>query len=264
MIKLLLLFVPHLVLSWDYKFSGSDWPGICSTGTSQTPINIDINSTVRVFSNEPEYAWIHFQMSENPLQANHDAGGYKFLGAFGEMNMMQGNLPVISTNLVNFHFHSPSENFLNGQQFDLEMHIVMQDKDQRYNFVVFGVLFKVENNAYNSFINKVIEAGDKHIIINLAEAFTSLRIRDYLQFSGSLTTPPCTENVFWIIDTNVRSISQEQLRFFRGLWGEKMDYAGGNGNNRVLQPVNDRVITHFIGNSIRLAYLGMLVVLFMA
>jgi carbonic anhydrase len=144
------------------------------------------------------------------------------------------------------------------------MHIVMQDKDQRYNFVVFGVLFKVENNAYNSFINKVIEAGDKHIIINLAEAFTSLRIRDYLQFSGSLTTPPCTENVFWIIDTNVRSISQEQLRFFRGLWGEKMDYAGGNGNNRVLQPVNDRVITHFIGNSIRLAYLGMLVVLFMA
>ncbi|OMJ87551.1 hypothetical protein SteCoe_10728 [Stentor coeruleus] len=264
MIKLLLIFVPSLVLSWDYKFSGTDWPGLCSTGTKQTPINIDVNSTVRVFSNEPEYSWIHFQMTENPLQANQDAGGYKFVGTFGEMNMMQGNLPVLSTNLINFHFHSPSENFINGQQFDLEMHIVMQDKDQRYNFVVFGVLFRVENNAYNSFINKVIESRENHVIITLAEAFNTLQIKDYLQFSGSLTTPPCTENVFWMLDTKIRTISPEQLRFFRSLWSEKMDYAGGNGNNRLLQPVNDRTITHFIGASISLGYIGMLVILFMS
>lgn len=258
MIFLILFLTSSLVFSFDYNFQGSDWPDLCSQGTRQTPINTEINSTLRIFSNEPEYSWVEFQMQELGLQANIDGGGYKFLGDFGSMTMRQGNLAIMSTKLVNFHFHSPSENYLNGKQFDLEMHIVMEDEAKIYSHAVFGVWFKVEENAFNTFIDKVAKAYYGNMIITLAEAFTSLQVRDYIQFSGSLTTPPCTENVFWIIDTNVRKISPEQFNFFHRMWAGNEKYAGGNGNNRVLQPINDRTVTHFIGIASGIGYFGIL------
>ncbi|OMJ75779.1 hypothetical protein SteCoe_25004 [Stentor coeruleus] len=258
MIFSILFLTSRFAYSFDYFFQGTDWPDLCNQGTKQTPIDIEADLTVKILSNEPEYSWIEFHMQELGLQANTDGGGYKFLGDFGSMTMYQGNLAIMSTKLVNFHFHSPSENYLNGSQFDLEMHVVMEDEAKIYSHAVFGVLFKVEEGAFNTFIDKVAKAYYGNMIITLAEAFTSLQVKNYLQFSGSLTTPPCTENVFWIIDTNVRKISPEQFNFFNRMWAGNEKFAGGNGNNRMIQPINDRTVTHFIGFANHFGYIGIL------
>ena len=76
-------------------------------------------------------------------------GTYRFINSFGQIVYQSSTTPLVTGLISNIHFHSPSENFLNGIQYDLEMHIVMDDESGKYSHVVLGVLFK---NSICSFI----------------------------------------------------------------------------------------------------------------
>ena len=81
--------------------------------------------------------------------------------------------------------------------------------------------------------------GDS-VSVNIAGLFSSTRFDKYWNYSGSLTSPPCTQGVKWTIIKDVQPISDDQLTKFSSMWADNADFASGNGNNRATQNINDR------------------------
>ena len=66
----------------------------------------------------------------------------------------------------------------------------------------------------------------------------------YWNYPGSLTTPPCTEGILWNVMKNVQPINDAQLEMFTQYLAKDEDFAEGKGNNRVVQPWNDRMVCY--------------------
>lgn len=138
--------------------------------------------------------------------------------------------------LVQFHFHAPSENHLNGKSFPLEAHLVHADKDG--NLAVVAILFtqgKANEALAKAWAKMPQHAGDEHAFSSLIDASDILPVdRDYYRFNGSLTTPPCTEGVRWLVMKHQVSASKEQI--------EKFVRTIQHPNNRPIQAPNARVV----------------------
>jgi len=146
-----------------------------------------------------------------------------------------------------FHFHTPSEHLIDGLTFPMEMHIVNVLTDSsdasKSSYLVLGIMFKMgaENKFINEFLNKIPhEEGEKRDLkegdVNLNDLlsqFPGNKMKSYYTYSGSLTTPPFTEAVHWVILKDPLEASEEQIQAI-----EKME-----GNNaRHVQAVNDRKV----------------------
>lgn len=138
--------------------------------------------------------------------------------------------------LKQFHFHAPSENRIAGKQFPLEGHLVHADKDG--NLAVIAVMF--QEGAASALLAKLWEkmpakAGEKAALpAGLSAAQLLPADRDYYRFNGSLTTPPCSEGVWWLVMKKPLSASKAQVGQFTK--------AVGFANNRPIQPVNARPV----------------------
>ena len=137
--------------------------------------------------------------------------------------------------LKQFHFHAPSENTINGKRFPLEVHLV--HKDTSGKLAVVGVLF--EEGADHPLLAKLWEklpkSGDKGALpagLNARELLPAGS--DYFRFNGSLTTPPCSEGVTWLVMKSPVSASRAQV--------ERFSQAIGFANSRPVQPLNDRPV----------------------
>jgi len=138
--------------------------------------------------------------------------------------------------LKQFHFHAPSENHLFGQSFPLEAHFV--HANAQGELAVVAVMFKTgaENHTLAPLIAAFPAEEDRVEVmkqsVDLASFFPS--DRHYYRFSGSLTTPPCTEGVRWLIMKQPVTLSVGQLAVFQ--------QALKHANNRPLQPLHGRII----------------------
>jgi carbonic anhydrase len=141
-------------------------------------------------------------------------------------------------NLKQFHFHTPSEHTIDGQHAPMEMHMVHQHEDG--SLAVVGVLFKageVPNENFTKIIANLPDAKgeSKHITDVNLELKVHLPSDNYAyHYVGSLTTPPCSEGVQWLILRDPVSLTADQIAAFSRRIGP---------NNRPTQPVNDRVIS---------------------
>ena len=152
---------------------------------------------------------------------------------------VQGDGPFTFSSKT-LHFHAPSEHTLEGEHFDLEMHIVHTlgvNESYNNNLAVLAVLFRI--GEPNVFIDSIVK---ETYTIDLGLLFETETIENYFTYWGSLTTPPCTEKVNWFIWQEVQEISEEQLDFFRNMWENNIEFANGKGNNRNIQPNYDRPI----------------------
>jgi len=218
--------------NWGY--SGHEGPenwaklssdNIACTGNNQSPINLT--------------GFIESELT--PISFNYEKGGSEILnnGHTVQVNYKKGSHIQIdghTFNLLQFHFHAPSENVINGKSYPMEAHFVHSDKNG--NLAVIAVMFEkaAENKAIKSAWSKMPEhAGDKHNLTTVISASDFLpKNRDYYRFNGSLTTPPCTEGVRWLVMKNTVSASESQISSFSHVLHEP--------NNRPLQDVNARVI----------------------
>jgi carbonic anhydrase len=136
-----------------------------------------------------------------------------------------------------FHFHSPSEHTLNGRPFPMEMHLVHGDRNG--NLAVVSVPM-TEGATDNPVVAKLwaqmpTKMGEKHKLEAEINAVDLLpKSKDYFRYSGSLTTPPCSEGVRWYVMKEAIAVSKAQIEAFR--------QAVGYANNRPVQPVNARVV----------------------
>ena len=138
-----------------------------------------------------------------------------------------------TVDLLQFHFHAPSEHTLDGTSYDLELHFVHSDRTEigtdKQTYAVIGIFFDTSaGNTENSFIKQVLDKGqiDVNGLLNEVDFSTAF------VYKGSLTTPPCLEAVEFTIVPDIQPISSSQLEAFTSMWSGNATFAGGKGNNR--------------------------------
>ncbi len=141
--------------------------------------------------------------------------------------------------LIQFHFHSPSENEWHGRDYPLEIHFVHQGKEGEV--VAIGVFVKA--GKFHPGLQKIInnlpsDRGVQHLIAN--EKINPIDFipakLDYYHFLGSLTTPPCTEGFHWLVMAEAITATPAQIVEIRK--------AAGGANARPVQPTNNREISY--------------------
>lgn len=200
---------------------------MCGLGRNQSPI--DISGFV--------------EADLKPLKFKYSAGAQEIAivnnGHTIQINYAPGSsvtVDGIEFELKQFHFHSPSENKIDGKQFPLEAHLVHADKDG--NLAVVSAMF--QEGAASPALAKLWEklptkSGDKNPLpTGLSVAQLLPASRDYYRYDGSLTTPPCSEGVRWLVMKKVGTVSKAQIDQFAKTMG--------HANNRPLNPVNARTV----------------------
>jgi carbonic anhydrase len=198
---------------------------VCGTGKNQSPIDIASPSEQDLTNISFHYQPSKLNILNNghTVQVNYDPGSHI-------------ELDKTRYDVLQFHYHAPSEHIVDGESFPAELHIVHKDEDG--NLAVVGILLREgnENVAYQPFISnlpaKKTDPKDAGVKINAMDLLPS--VQTTFRYSGSLTTPPCTEGVNWLLMTTPVELSTEQLGTLASLF-EK-------GNNRPVQPINDRVL----------------------
>lgn len=165
-----------------------------------------------------------------------------------QVTVDQGSTLTTSRNtyqLKQFHFHTPSEHTVEGKSFPMEVHFVHQSADG--NFAVVGALFAegaANENLANLILNFPKAKGDT---VRLPETKLDLRLQlptdtAAYTYMGSFTTPPCTENVEWLVFRDPVLASREQLNAFA---------ARLSPNNRPIQTLKGRSIESGTVNGIK-------------
>jgi len=75
--------------------------------------------------------------------------------------------------------------------------------------------------------------------VNFGDFMNSVDVSSYYEYSGSLTQPPCTENITWYVIPSIKNLGMNQVKAFRALWGKGK---ANVGNNRAIQANNDRKV----------------------
>ena len=220
----------------------------CGTGTSQSPV--DISGAAR--GGGPA---LRFDYPGNELVVENTGHVIEVpIPADNDNTLRIGSSKY---RLIQYHFHAPSEHTLNGQQFDLEAHLVHENADGQ--LAVVGVLMSIGDHG-NELVDEVFhnapeEAGEETEVgveSNAKELLPgfdshpgngSFVLSRYYSYSGSLTTPACSEPVRWIVlkdPVTVSDFSVEELHHLVSLFP---GYDGYPDNNRPIQPLNGRQIT---------------------
>lgn len=197
----------------------------CKDGKSQSPVDIAGAVKADLPAIETHYDDTTLRVINNghAIQANYDNGSYAIIGGK-------------RYDLLQFHFHGPSENTVDGKAFPLEAHLVHKSEDG--TLAVIGVLYKEgkENKTIGEVWKNIPkEQGKEEVVEGKKISVKGVMPSDktYYHFSGSLTTPPCTEDVSWNVLTTPVEISTQQIEEFRKYY---------KNSARPVQPLHGRVI----------------------
>jgi len=198
----------------------------CSEGKSQSPIDI-----VDPIDEDLDPIGLSYRGSTTTVVNN---------GHTLQVNVGPGNSLAIDGQifeLIQFHFHSPSEHRIQGKPFAAEAHFVHQN--DRGDLAVVAVLFREGSQSPGIATigaSAFAKAGtSKPLDTPIADLEIVPEGRAHYRYSGSLTTPPCTEGVLWLILKPTGSLSKEQVERFVKLIGE---------DARGPQPLNGRRVVH--------------------
>ncbi|MDD2933268.1 MAG: carbonic anhydrase family protein [Methylotenera sp.] len=198
---------------------------VCNTGLNQSPINIEdtVDASMKPLKLLQKFPIKDIVNNGHTVQANFKVG-----------NILA--IDNMSFQLKQVHFHAPSENTIKGKSFPLEAHFV--HADAKGNLSVIAVMFKEgkPNIGLEKLWKQIPSDIDKPV--NLKSRVLASEMmpanQDYYRFSGSLTTPPCSEGVRWLLIKTPMTASNEQIEAFKSVLKHH--------NNRPVQPLNGRVI----------------------
>ncbi|HUP05540.1 MAG TPA: carbonic anhydrase family protein [Caldimonas sp.] len=199
----------------------------CGIGHEQSPIDIKSAAAKKERLPVIAFAYHHgpLRMIDNghtvqvnvPPGSSIDVGGHRY-------------------ELVQFHFHKPSEEAIDGKHADMVAHLVHRDSDGK--LAVVAVLLKAgDPNPFVALLwqnlpkNKGVEVEAKGVDIDPDELLP--RDRAYFTFTGSLTTPPCSEGVTWYVLKHPATLSSGEIARFARLYPM---------NARPVQPLHGRVV----------------------
>jgi carbonic anhydrase len=206
-------------------------------GAAQSPVNI-VSASAQTNTNK--HAVLKFTGSIRAVEN---------LGHTVQVDFANGSITLVngkSYELKQLHFHTPSEHLIDGVTFPMEMHIVSKLNDSIRDgapaFTVLGLLFKMgrENKFLKEFLNSIPKKEGKDTLnpatVKLVDLFNDVPHGEkltYFNYPGSLTTPPYTESVNWVIAKRIFEASEEQIATIEKLEGN---------NARHVRALNSRKI----------------------
>jgi carbonic anhydrase len=197
---------------WDYS-NPAAWPGACSTGTAQSPI--DIVKASRANLPPLKIAW--------PASADTIVNN----GHTIQLNFKSGGLLAVGNNkftpLNQFHFHRPSEHKIGGKGFAMEVHFVHNYPDRT---AVIGVLMVAgkPNPAFSHIVKsmpKKPEHGAKAHEVPVKGVNPQALLpasHGYFRYAGSLTTPGCAEGVEWMLMDHPIEVAAADIAAFAKMY----------------------------------------------
>ncbi len=225
---------PHSAHDLHWSYEGENGPAnwdkldpqfaTCARGTRQSPIDIRDGIKVDQEAIQFDYKPSMFRIVDNGHTIQITYGPGSRLSVMGR-----------SYDLVQMHFHHPAEERIDGKSFDMVAHLVHRDSEGR--LAVLAVLFEV--GANNPLIqtlwnNLPLEKNEEYaprVSIQIADLLPEKRA--YFSYMGSLTTPPCSEGVLWLVLKQPVQLSAEQMGVFSRFYPN---------NARPIQPASGRVI----------------------
>lgn len=226
----------NAIPAWSYEGAEgpSDWGNLspafqtCSTGKAQSPIDIDFSNPGSATSMAP------LKLAYTPSECEVQDNGHTLeLHTTAPQQLTVGET---SYAFKQMHFHDPSEHTVQGTRFDVEFHFVHQSDDGV--LAVVGLLAKsgTSNAAWAPFVDAAHAAasgGPRSIgAVDLASLLPGSL--DHYAYEGSLTTPPCTENVKWLVLETPIELSPAQIKQLQD---------AHSGNNRPTQQLNSRGVS---------------------
>ncbi|MBF0621785.1 MAG: carbonic anhydrase family protein [Magnetococcales bacterium] len=233
----------HAVAHWSYDGEGgpahwgslSEGNTLCDAGKKQSPVDLPVTEgacllPALILPEAPmvlarHYGSVPVNIINNghTIQLDGNQGGYITLDG-------------LRYDLLQIHFHSPSEHTVGGKSYPLEAHMV--HKSAEGGLAVVGVL--MEEGAENAFLKPMWQGlpakADQHFIQKDATLDINALLpgdETFLTLSGSLTTPPCSEDVRWLVMNTPVTLSAQQVKQFATLHP---------GSNRPVQPLNGRAV----------------------
>jgi carbonic anhydrase len=221
---------PH----WSYtgktgpEHWGSEDPSyaVCSSGTHQSPINIE-KAVVK------DLPALEFNYKDTALNVSDTGHSFQVNAASGSGGVTVGGDHY---DFVQVHFHQPSEERVHGKHYSMVAHIV--HKNARGELAVVAVLLSAGKT--NEFLKPIFDNFPAKGTAENDVAGQSINIgrflpqsHGYYTFDGSLTTPPCSEHVRWFILKTPVEVSDKQLMQFEARYAH---------DNRPTQPLNGRVV----------------------
>lgn len=197
----------------------------CNTGHLQSPVSL---------SSKSKSVKTHLDYHYNSARYEIENNGHT-VELVPQIQSVNLTLDGQAYSLRQFHVHTPSEHTLDQRQFPLELHFVHTSDNG--NIVVIAVMVEAgrENSILAQILVQPVKAGEEKLLsqpLNPRQLFP--QNTSHLRLQGSLTTPPCTEGVTWIVMKNPIQASAAQLNAMEKMIGIK--------NNRPLQTLGDRII----------------------
>ncbi|CAF1630795.1 unnamed protein product, partial [Didymodactylos carnosus] len=242
---------------WNYEEYGPNtWPYLypqCGD-SKQSPININTESLIYRQFEAFQFSSLFNSFLPFTLKNN----GHTIIGEFDNSNsnnnctlfVWGGNLPNDGPFcFTNFHLHwgsgprEGSEHTINGQRYSGEAHFVFKNsKTQQIAVLAFMILIGQSSSSslWHSYVNKAVKLINEGETVqyqsNLMEMMggTMNSFSDFYHYEGSLTTPPCTENVLWTIFYSFLYFSYDELQLL-SLNVLHKDF-------RPVQPINERLV----------------------
>jgi carbonic anhydrase len=219
--------------NWGYKgaIDQTRWGKLspdfakCDLGKKQSPINI-----TRVVNGTP--AQISFDYHPTPLTIFNNGHTIQVNDAASSKVKINGN----EYKLLQFHFHTPSEHKIGGKAAAMELHLVHRNSAGKLAVIA----VEIETGLANPIIDQIWEhipaTGETNLISDRAINAIDLlpKSKAYFSYDGSLTTPPCSEDVKWNVLVEPITASAEAIDLFQKLYP---------ADARSVQPINGRLIT---------------------
>jgi len=268
--------------SYSQVTTWAQWPE-CVVGREQSPINIvTAHAAVapRILDDSIDIKWpIRTVTPKNNKHAFqiHELSPEHYTGDQEETGLPKG-YTILRNERYNFYqanFHTPSENTIDGKSFAMEAHFLHQLDDEEFmtkssvgtawpkkkdgqgtlvgsfeHLAVLSVMFELSsmcNPLLDEFWDLFPPDGSKtayarkSVEVDLSKLIEPLLPGGYYHWDGSLTTPPCTEGVDWNLFKAPLPVCQRQVDTLKSALGRTQK--GVTVNNRVVQPIDDRVVT---------------------
>lgn len=200
-----------------------DWAS-CSSGKRQSPIDIRDGMKVDLENITFDYHPSSFSEVDNGHTIQVTVGAGNFITVSNQTYELQ-----------QFHFHRPSEERINGKGTEMVMHLVHKSADGKLAVVAVllerGTSHNLIQTIWNNLPLEKLQSVSPSIVIDPMEALP--KRREYYTYMGSMTTPPCTEGVLWLVMKQTMQASPAQMALFSRLYPL---------NARPIQPSNGRIV----------------------
>lgn len=222
---------------WDYEGArgASHWGDLdpayklCNIGTEQSPIDIRTTS-------QSDLPAIRFEYKSGPLKHlinnGHTIRVNYYAPGSGDF-LLVGNTRY---QLTQFHFHRPSEEYIHGKAYDMALHLMHESSDGS----VVGVVVLIRTGRANTTVQRIwdhmpMAEGPEQDVpgVDVDPGGLLPRNASYYEYTGSLTAPPCTEHVTWVVLKTPVELSAAQVSAFAKLYPHDV---------RPLQALNNRIV----------------------